>query len=644
MRQRPTLRETPRPTLKTHGVCVLLILSAGLTAFANEGERPEYAASAYERICRAEDDGTIDLRQSVLARAELLFAPERIDPASPFAPQAGEVAVFEECLTGFYKDVHRAYPTLTTAEREVLSSSSPDLALLLRSRSGDREGGSSEGLPNYPELDRTESGKSCIVHYTLTDGSPHKVPNRTYAELVRLYMDTAIKKETKRHFSKALTEGAADFKGKVHVYVLDINGNGEWVDVTSNGGNRMAGYIKLSHSLKSDYGGTWQLKLKGVCAHEYFHGVQSAYNAWSDLWFLEGTAVWASCIYGNDWAHVNSYYTSPSSVFSVPDDVIWLTTYRKYSTSALAFHLHNRYRGWKFFKAYFEKSVSENDGIRLLKSTITDKGGNWDSEFRKYLACMYTRKLGVLKKQYIPKVVATATHGAYGVNPTNASVSLTGADFILMNPQAGAKAATFIATFETTASNPIPFLVKQGKTETIGFTAGKAHVGEFGTKAKQVCLIVTDCTYTARDAVKRSYKYSAIVPWIKVRRIDALSPIFSGQTSPIDITYDLRGTYPGETFPVDVKVVEKGPDVSDHVSGTYLMNVGDGQVQTFYFNTASNTHGTYKFTFQYKLPPDSWNMPQVKSKESCRVVVKRPPNPSPESGGTSIDGSPERSP
>lgn len=637
MNPEPSTRVSVPPVSRTILVVIAITLFGG--TFAAGGDRPDYQRSAYERVCQAQDEGSIGLKQAVLEKSRLLFAPEQLDPGSAFAPRQDEVAVFEECLTGFYKDVHRAAELLDAEERGALSALSPDLATILRRDSGG--GGSPEGLPNYPFLDKTETGKSCIVHYTLNAASPHKVPNKTYAELVRLYTDMAIKKLTRKHFTKALADGYAGFKGKLHVYVLDINGNGEWVDAAAAGGNKMAGYIKISHSLKADYGNTWQLKMKGVCTHEYFHGVQSAYNAWSDLWFLEGTAVWASCIYGGDWAHVRSYYDAGGSLFTAPDQVIWQTTYRKYSTSALAFYLHNRYRGWKFFKAYFNNSIGESDAVKNLKATISAKGGSWDQEFRKFLACVVTRKLGVLKKKYVPKVATLAVHGAYGVDPTNASVNLTGADFVIMNPQS-AKSATFIATFETSASNPYPFLLRKGKTSPIGFTAGKAHIGGFGKKVKQVILIVTDTTYAGKDAAKRNYKYSAIVPWVKVKRIVAQSPIYSGQSSQIDITYDLTGTYPTQPFPVDIKVVEKGPGVSDHVSGTYMLNVGLGQVKSFWFNTSSGTRGTYKFAFEYGVPPKSWNMPQVKSKDRCTVVVKKPPGPEQDVGELSLDRLPRR--
>ncbi len=62
-------------------------------------------------------------------------------------------------------------------------------------------------------LTETEEGKNCIVHYTLTGANA--VPNKTYAELVRLYMDMAISSKMVTHFKKAFAEGYADFAGKV---------------------------------------------------------------------------------------------------------------------------------------------------------------------------------------------------------------------------------------------------------------------------------------------------------------------------------------------------------------------------------------------------------------------------------------------
>ena len=143
---------------------------------------------------------------------------------------------------------------------------------------------------------------------------------------------------------------------------------------------------------------------------------------------------------------------------------------------------------------------------------------------------------------------------------------------------------------------------------------------------KQVALIVTDTNYTTKDTALRGYEYTAIVPYVVVTDVTAVSPIESGDSSPIDIYYDLTGTVPGEDFPVQIKVTEKGPDVGDYVSGEYILSPGLGEFITFYFNTGYSTVGTYRFTFEFRVPPDSWlPIPQIKSKGSCSVKVEAPP-------------------
>ncbi len=99
----------------------------------------------------------------------------------------------------------------------------------------------------------------------------------------------------------------------------------------------------------------------------------------------------------------------------------------------------------------------------------------------------------------------------------------------------------------------------------------------------------------------------------------AQSPIYSGEISQLDIHYDLKGTSPGTPFPVFLKVVEKGPDVADKASGEYAMEAGEDKIFNLWFWTVSTTVGTYKFTFEFKVPPNSWNMPQVASKGKCSV-------------------------
>jgi hypothetical protein len=591
---------------------------------------PERLANAYDRISKAADRGEITLKEAVLSKAQLLFVPKTMTADHPFRAQAGEVAVAEEGQTGFYKDVHRVFDELTEDEKGFLGSLSPDLDVIISTKERERSGSVGApplgALPNVPGLELQEEGKNCIVHYTLTGADA--VPDKVYAELVRLYMDKVITSSMPKNFKKAFAEGYADFLGKLHVYVSNISGNGEWVDISTVSGKQKAGYIKLSSKIKDNYGTTWQLKLKGVSFHEYFHGIQSAYNYISDLWFMEATSVWASCYYGGDWTHVGSYYADADSVFNTTNNFIWLTSYRKYSTSALAFYLAQKFGGYKIIKSYFENSESKDDGIELLNDTLAAKTTTFGEQYPYYLASLYSKKITSIIK-YMPAVKIQTTHNAYGVKVTTDQVSLTGANFYLLDAEAGTKPAALISTFARyTTGSPTAVLVKQKTNVPIPFIPGRAHVPAFGGSVKQVALIVTDTNYTTKDTAPRGYEYTAIVPYVTITDVTAVSPIQSGDYSPIDIYYDLKGTIPGENFRVQMKVTEKGPDVADNASGEYAFPAGEGQIFNLYFSTAYDTVGTYRFTFELRVPPDSWlPIPQIKSKGSCSVKVEKPPEP-----------------
>ena len=67
---------------------------------------------------------------------------------------------------------------------------------------------------------------------------------------------------------------------------------------------------------------------------------------------------------------------------------------------------------------------------------------------------------------------------------------------------------------------------------------------------------------------------------------------------------------------------------ADYASGEYVLPAGEGEFSHLYFNTAYDTVGTYRFTFEFRVPPNSWlPIPQIKSKASCSVKVEKPPEP-----------------
>jgi hypothetical protein len=90
--------------------------------------------TTYDRVSRATDFNKISLKEAVLLKAKLLFAPSLIPEGSKFTPRPGEALVDQPCLTGFYIDVHRVFPELNTEERTFLRSLSSDLEVIIRMR------------------------------------------------------------------------------------------------------------------------------------------------------------------------------------------------------------------------------------------------------------------------------------------------------------------------------------------------------------------------------------------------------------------------------------------------------------------------------------------------------------------------------
>jgi hypothetical protein len=578
--------------------------------------------SAADRINLAVAQGRLDLKTSVMLRAQLRFAHRAAAGAPEFAPRAGEALADEECGTGFFKDVHRVFAQLSPQEIGQLKSLDPGLASLLQVKESEagRVAPPARALPNPADwgLDKQIEGKNCVIHYTLAGANA--VADETTAAKYKIYMDMAIGSNMVKHFRKAFPEDG----GKLHVYVYNIGGNGEWVDVSTVAGKQKSGYIKLSNKIKANFGNTWEKKLKGVSFHEYFHGIQSAYNWNSDLWFMEATTVWASCYYGADYAHVSSYYSDADSMFNNTNQSLWVNTYRKYSTSVMAFIFSGKYSGYKFIKSYFEGTETQDDAIVVLKAVLATKKATFEEEMRNIWMSMYAKKVGSVSK-YVPAVEMVEAYNAYGEGPVAGTVNLTGARFYEFQKQVGNKGKVLVMCFKPGAGtgNPEGFFMKGKSVKKYTFDANnRGFVNGFNGG---VVLIATDVNYAGRDAAARSFDYEVYLPFIKINEVTAESPITAGSSSMIQLHYDLIGVHPTNPFPGWLKVTEKGPDVADNVAGPWNYPPGEDQIVTLYFYTGSDTHGNYKFTFEFRVPPDDWNIPQTKTKGSCSVRVEEPP-------------------
>ncbi len=596
---------------------------------------PPRTSDALDRIELALAGKEISLKDAVLLKAKLLFDQQSVATDKESKVLSGYTNINEPCLTGFYKDVHRVFDQLSREEKDYLGSLTEDLKVIVRVKERETTGAqtptgaSVNALPVYANLTKKAEGTYCTVNYTDKAGDADATTLK-YAELVKVYIDKAYVAETKK-FRAALAEPGGT-NDKLQVYVLNMNAGtwGEWVDVSTVAGKQKSGYIKISKNIEAEAGkSVWQTRLKGTCYHEYFHGVQSAYNWASSLWFMEGTCRWAETYYGGNWDTLKNTFAADDSVFNKPFWPIWWNTFHKYSTVTLAYYFADKYGNDDFILSYFKATEGEDDAIKVLTSLVAGKGAVFGDEFKNFWITMYAKNIKSIKK-YMPNVYKQ-TGSTYGL-AGNATTYQLGALFHQLKPMAGLSKTALIYNYTPTAGTNIEAFTFTDKSKTKSdvepAAAGNDNyhfTANFGSTVKEVIVVYTDVTYAAEDAAARTLGFRYLQPYIKITKVTVNPPVITqGDYSSIPFTYDLLGTIAGETFPTQVKVTEKG--ASESVSGEYNFPVGKNQTFQTYFNSGNLNPGTYAYALDFSVPGDSWKTtwgtPQVKSssKFSVRVV------------------------
>jgi hypothetical protein len=616
---------------------VLAAAAAGQPPFPLQ-VRP-HPPSAFDRINRAVAEGRISLKEAVLMQAQLKFVPGAALARPEFQPRAGEMAASGDCGTDFYAALHEVYNELTPAEIDWLKSLDPTLKVLLQVKAAE-----AAGITNPPlapgawgqwvndlcagySLDSYVEGVNCIVHYTLATPSVN-VTTQSYADLAKLYMDTAIseKSHMTANFRRAYHEGG----GKLHVFLVLLNGaNAQWVPVSTAGGTGNSGYVLVDTTINTFYGGTWQVKMKGVAFHEYFHGIQNSYNKITNnnIWFHEATAVWASCYYGKDWMHVKDYYTGAGTVFSDTNQPLWPNTNRKYSLSTLAFYYVQHLGGYGFIKSFLEGTVTLNDPMLNLQALLGDSFGE---QYRTYLMALHAKNIAAIKN-YTPNVTPKNTFSQYGGKVTGDNVVLTGAQYYEFNAEPGNKGPALIVTFKKSdgSGNVEGFLMKDKKVKKYTFDDdGRTYFKGFGHSPKQVVLIVTDVNYSGQDTNPRGFEFGAYLPYIKIHKFTVQSPVIhSGEKTSVDCNYDLLGCDPSSNpFRMQVQMKEAKPHAIDLGSGLFTIPadfpVGLNQDNPrFWFDAYNTAPAKYTMRYDLRVPQDSWKMPQSKSSGTYSVQV-----------------------
>jgi hypothetical protein len=623
--------------LKAHEIGSGLNQTGDPSVTSDSGSTPP--ENAFNLVEYAVMNKDLTRKDGVLLKANLLFDPGAISPAVRTSVLRGMTTINEPCLTGFYDDVHRVYDQLSPAEKTRLASLSEDLRVIIaakeREASGKApgEGHARASLPNFG-LDKKVEGTCCTVNYTTAGAN---ATTAAYAQLVKVYMDMAYVAETKKFRAAHAEPGGTGDKLQVYILSLGVGTWGLWVPVSTVSGKAMSGYIKITSNMKAEGGADWQVKLKGTCYHEYFHGVQAAYNAGSSLWFREGTCRWAETYWAANWGIVKNSFSDPLSVFAQPDLPIWQGTSRKYTTVTLAYYLADKYGKDDFIVSYLEATEKENDAILVLQDLMHSLGTTFEEEFKNFWIAMYTKNITSLKK-YMTNVRREYAN-SYGSSDT-LQVYQFGARFHQLKTMPGAPIVALMYEYWFVPMFGI------GRVEAFSFTDKSktkvdirpanfgdnnySYTPDFGRSVKEVVIVYTDTAYTAQDSSVRTATFEYLLPYVKITRTTTEPRIMqAGKSSKITFTYNLLGTRADlTTFPMFIELTEKD-SVADYITSDYEVASGNGKTWTCYFNTsATATPRPYMFTVEFSVPSKAWNtnwgIPQVKSASRFSITVTKP--------------------
>jgi hypothetical protein len=213
---------------------------------ARGAERPD-ATLALNQLMRVRDD----LRGRERAEADALLARPTGNPAWANEPQYSGGNVQSFCPSGSVICVHY---TTTGSDRV--------------------PAGDSSGVTGVPDWVEATAAEAQDVHET--------------------YVDAGYRRP----------DGDGSLGGgsnKVDVYLLDLGDSGIYGYCTSDQPTKNDGtfnywaYCAIDNDFASaQFPTNTPAQNRAVTlAHEYFHAVQYAYDAWEDVWFLEATATWA---------------------------------------------------------------------------------------------------------------------------------------------------------------------------------------------------------------------------------------------------------------------------------------------------------------------------------------------------------------
>ena len=131
------------------------------------------------------------------------------------------------------------------------------------------------------------------------DADKNGVPD--FAELVAETTEDVLAFYEEEGFRTIPDDGTAGGSAAMDVYLVDFHGDADGhYSTESCEGDVCSGYFVMENDF-SGYGySSDEEAVRVLTSHELFHGIQGAYDYDEEIWYQEGTAVWAERLYDPD--------------------------------------------------------------------------------------------------------------------------------------------------------------------------------------------------------------------------------------------------------------------------------------------------------------------------------------------------------
>ncbi len=338
-------------------VAALVTTAFAGSALADPGDVPVPGS----RAAAAGQDAMADRAEAALADVEAIFA------GTPAGSRAAAAAPGREATLAL-RDLFRLKDSLRGADRVRA------LAALSRPDDSRNDG------PDFPKYGLANSKKTCAlnicVHWAtsgihapdLTDANTNGKPD--YVDIAKSTLQgihnsyrNAGYKGPKKDKSSTNNGGNA----KTDIYLADIGDDDLYGYCTSDDPSGSSYDISAYCVLDDDYApaqfpsNTPLENLQVTAAHEYFHAVQYAYDAFDDGWFLEASATWAEDELYDD-VNDNLFYLDDGQLANpnVPLD---------FFQNGGLFH----YGNWIFLRWLTEYFPAETAGMPTIMRKLWDK-------------------------------------------------------------------------------------------------------------------------------------------------------------------------------------------------------------------------------------------------------------------------------